>query len=628
MKKTPLMLILSFASMALATPWTPPTGSTGAVSAVSVDENGVVVTPSNFKEANNINSSTNPAAVGPDGSLQYNFGGHLAGFTNLFIDIQSRKMAAKTGQNIFRAYNGITNVADAADSNMIYRLSNQSGKSQIELGENGDIGLVLRGDGFSRIGSLELGGVVRTNWYDYAALDSYILTASNLFAGFSTNAMLKSVYAPQNGLLKFFLDGYEQWGIGVDGFGDSPYLWRQNDTPTVTKFTLWSENNFNPATKADSNTVSALASGTDAFEGILLDRKINNWSDIGVTYSNAVRVNNQVTITNDSAWTGWTTTGSLTASNEILLLTGQYLLSPEQSNGVARFEVNSYSSQNGTPGIITLLSGTNEVAYPYYGQDGQLKIIAGEVLPGATAGLYVSAVTLVGYENLTEAAAVKYVAGLRRTDAEIHADDMTSKRYVDAAQIAAEKHADTGLSSYANDPSKTLVGDRLELGNYTFVGSGAWQGANFAQSADRATIGTRLDDDILTLDSGLAFVEIQDVTHIGTNMTLSIYAQNIIGDPTIGVTTNMMVAFTPIAATVTDLGGGYYSAVVDVSGLGSSTGFFRAYGTAAPASAGSVTIAANLLNLAGHTITNVSEIVFTNGWKIACTTNGLEFVQP
>jgi hypothetical protein len=152
--------------------------------------------------------------------------------------------------------------------------------------------------------------------------------------------------------------------------------------------------------------------------------------------------------------------------------------------------------------------------------------------------------------------------------------------------------------------------------------------ASYALALPVETIGTRFGDDIITLNSGLAGVEIQSITQIGTNVTLSIYAQNIIGDPTVGVTTNLMVAFVPIAATVTDLGGGNYSAVVDVSGLGSSTGFFRAYGTAAPASAGSVTINADLLDLAGHTITNVAEIVFTNGWKIACTTNGLEFVSP
>jgi hypothetical protein len=909
---------------------------------------------------------TKPPAAGQNGSLQYNSGGHLAGFTNLFIDIASGKMAVRAGQNIFRAYNGITNVADAADSNLIYRLSNQNGTGQIELAENGNVGLLLSGNGFARIRSLELGGVVRTNWYDYAALDAYIVTASNLFTGLTTEVSnlteyvhsipagpagtngldglsayqiavengfvgseaewLASIVGPQgppgiqgetgpqgiqgtqgiqgepgsqgiqgeigpqgpagtngvNGISAYqvavtngFIGTESEWldslvgpqgpqgiqgetgstgsqGIqGIQGIQGEPgpqgiqgeqgiqgpqgavgisayavavtngfsgtesdwlaslvgpqgeqgiqgvqgetgpqgvqgetgpqgpagvsestnsvkvnsagylqlvsaasvssvsydsafYGFRHNssgqahimnapygatnvtvgvlfglhDPASATNVgarimlqyrTVNSEtgrtrisdiynnygvaatngwngtgtndifyisaaipsNHWNEAgsqlrvytatpssnglsvyttnymwfvshqfdvpvpTAAIAETdpvalpaISNLMSGTDAFDGILLDRKINSWEEIGVTYSNAVRINNPITITNDSAWIGWTTTGSLTASNEILLLTGQYLLSPVQSNGVARFEVNSYSSQNGTPETISLLSGTNEVAYPYYAQDAQLKIVAGEPLPGATAGLYISAVTLVGYENLTGAEAAKYVAGLRRTDAETHADDMTSKRYVDSVQIAAEKHADSGLSAYANDPSKTMIGNRIELGNYTIIGSGSWQGVNFIQSADSATIGTRFDDNIITLDSGLTAVEIQGITQIGTNVTLSIYAQNIDGLPTIGVTTNLMVAFASIAATVTNLGNGNYSAVVDVSGLGSAKGFFRAYATALPVSPGAVTIHADILNLAGHRIEGVSEIIFTNGWKIACTTNGLEFVQP
>jgi hypothetical protein len=828
----------------------------------------------------------NPPAAGTEGSVQINQAGKLFGSSNfVFMSEYNAFVHRSTTGVMYRMYKNNS----VADSNLIYRLANESGRSVVRFKNNGADSLVLSGDGSILARSLTLGAITRTNWYDYAALDAYIITASNLFTGLATEVSNLTEYvhsipagpAGTNGLdgasayqvavSNGFVGTQSAWleslvgaqgpqgpagtngidgaqgpqgevgpqgpqgpagtngvdgadstvpgpqgpqgevgqqgpqgpagtngvdgaqgpqgevgpqgpagtngvdgaqgpqgevgpqGIqgedGPDGSADkanrdgsnlsnvpgvivvsgagstsadgtysaatfdadgNPTMWGKNGTNTdintdgiilsvdymgavywvicggisnklYAQYAGYPENkypdnssvweagwyicngtlpvpvtsnedsqidlfrrvignfNYNAITNppnlgvyattgalasvsasVGSNTtaISNLTSGTDAFDGILLDRKINNWDEIGLTFSNAVLINNPITITNDSAWTGWTTTGSLTASNEILLLTGQYLLSPEQSNGVARFDVNSYSSQNGTPDTISLLSGTNEVAYPYYAQDAQLEITPGEVLPGATAGLYVSAVTLVGYENLTEAEATKYVAGLRRTDAETHADDMTSKRYVDSAQLAAEKHAASGITAYAKDPSKTLIGDRIELGNYTIIGSGAWQGVNFTQSADSATIGTRFGDDIITLTSGLAGVEIQSITQIGTNVTLSIYAQNIIGDPTVGVTTNLMVAFVPIAATVTDLGGGNYSAVVDVSGLGSSTGFFRAYGTAAPASAGSVTINADLLDLAGHTITNVAEIVFTNGWKIACTTNGLEFVSP
>jgi hypothetical protein len=371
--------------------------------------------------------------------------------------------------------------------------------------------------------------------------------------------------------------------------------------------------------------ITRLTAGTDAFGGILLDRKITSWGEVGVTYSNAVRINNPITVTNNSTWTGWTTTGSLVASNEILLLTGQYLLSPVQSNGVARYAVSSYSSQNGTPETRELLAGTNVLEYPYYGTNAQLKITAGDPFP---EGLYVSAVTLVGYENLSEAAAAKYVAGLRRTDAEANPDDITSKRYVDAAKTASENHADSGLATYADDPSKTVKADKLEMGNYTLVGSGAWKGVNFTQTADSATIGTRFNDNILSLESGRSVVQIQSLTITGTNATLNMYAQNIVSNPVVSVTTNLIDGtWVAAAATVTNLGSGIYRATVDISGLGAA-GFFRASAATSPAVAGQVKITVPVLNLNSNRMTEVSEIIFTNGWKIACTTNGLEFISP
>jgi hypothetical protein len=344
------------------------------------------------------------------------------------------------------------------------------------------------------------------------------------------------------------------------------------------------------------------------------------------TVLDAVRINNPISVTNDSSWTGWTTTGSLTAQNEILLTPGQYLLSPVQSNGVGLVEVSL--NQSGMDYSQTVLVGTNEVSYPYYGTDAQLKIIAGNPLPGATPQLYISKVVLRGYDNATDASAVKYVASLRRTDAEYYADDMTSKRYVDAAQAAAEKHADGSVAAYAADPDKTVVCDRLAVGNYVLVGDGAWQGVNVTQSGDRATFGTRFDEDVFTLESGLTTVELQSLSEAGNIVTLDLYAQNISGDITINTRPSLVTgAWTNVTATITDLGSGNYTAQIDISTLG-TTGFFRAYANASPASAGAFIINAEMLNMDGHRIEGVSEIVFTNGWKIACTTNGLGFVSP
>ncbi len=36
----------------------------------------------------------------------------------------------------------------------------------------------------------------------------------------------------------------------------------------------------------------------------------------------------------------------------------------------------------------------------------------------------------------------------------------------------------------------------------------------------------------------------------------------------------------------------------------------------------------NYVSLSITNVEDVSEIVFTNGWKITCTTNGLEFIEP
>ncbi|MDD3276084.1 MAG: hypothetical protein PHP93_03425 [Kiritimatiellales bacterium] len=488
----------------------------------------------------------NPPAAGIEGSFQYNSGGHLSGFSNMWYDAAVGKVAIRAGTNVFRLYNGITNAADATESNLIFRLSNQTGKSQIEMGNNGDIGLILRGDGYGQFKSLSLSGTTRTNW-----------------------------------------DETDPIALPV---------------------------------------ISGLTSGDDPFSGILLDRKISNWDEIGLTYSNAVRINNPISVTNDSAWTGWTTTGSLTAQNEILLTPGQYLLSPVQSNGVGLIEVSL--NQSGMDYIQTVLVGTNEVSYPYYGTDAQLKIIAGNPLPGATPQLYVSKVVLRGYDNAMDASAVKYVASLRRTDAEYYADDMTSKRYVDAAQAAAEKHADGSVAAYAADPDKTVVCDRLAVGNYVLVGDGDWQGVNVTQSGDRATFGTRFDEDIFTLESGLTTIELQSLSEAGNIVTLDLYAQNISGDITINTRPSLVTgAWTNVTATITDLGSGNYTAQIDISTLG-TTGFFRAYANASPASAGAFIINAEMLNMDGHRIEGVSEIVFTNGWKIACTTNGLGFVSP
>jgi hypothetical protein len=367
--------------------------------------------------------------------------------------------------------------------------------------------------------------------------------------------------------------------------------------------------------------VNGIVEGTQPLDGVLLDRQITSWSDIGLTYTDAVRLNSAVTVFNDSVWTGWITTGDLLPDNTIFLTEGETLESPLQSRGVARFDIAASSAGNGTGWTAGVYAGTNGIGVPYQGSNGVLRITCGNTMPGQTPGVTVHAVEITGYSNAAEAEDPKTVSGLKVIEEPAAAESVTPKWYVDRQDAADRAAAATALGAYATDPAKTLTADRLNLGNYTVVGSGAWRGVNFAQSSDSATMGTRFDDDIITLDSGLSVVEIQSSSEANGTATLQLYAQNIIGNPVISVTTNLVSgAWTSASAAITNLGGGYFTATVDVSGAG-STGFFRASGARSPASAGAVTINAEKLAVAG-------KVVFTNGWSIQCTTNGLEFIAP
>lgn len=220
---------------------------------------------------------------------------------------------------------------------------------------------------------------------------------------------------------------------------------------------------------------------TTFFGSAALDYEIDEWGDIGLTYTNAVRLNPAVTITNDPVWTGWTTTGTLnTDTHEILLsTTNQYLLSPVYAAGIASVTADVRSSQNATAYIRLIY--TNGVASslepPYKYADGQLYYRPTGVIPGASIELYVSNVTVVGYSDLSEARSSKEVSSLCVISQPVGVCDVANKGYVDTAKASAIASSAASLAAYAVNASKTVVCSRLRVGEeYAIEGDGElWQ---------------------------------------------------------------------------------------------------------------------------------------------------------
>ena len=104
---------------------------------------------------------TKVAAGGSDGQVQYNSGGTLAGYTNLFVHPNDGGLAVRERNgNFFRMYNGETLI----ETNLIVSLRNESGTSFFRLRQNNQDNIVLKGDGSASVKSLTLGGVTHTEW--------------------------------------------------------------------------------------------------------------------------------------------------------------------------------------------------------------------------------------------------------------------------------------------------------------------------------------------------------------------------------------------------------------------------------------------------------------------------------
>jgi len=394
---------------------------------------------------------------------------------------------------------------------------------------------------------------------------------------------------------------------------------------------------------ATSQKVERVVSGTEPLDGLLLDVRIGSWSDIGLTYTNAARLNSAVMISNDTVWSGWTTTGALLTNGSIFLLEGEYLQSPVQPNGISSYTVSENSDQNGTSVSAILLAGTNVVYFPYTGTNAFLKITGGSTLPGCAAGVYISEVVITGYGDTSEASTVKTVSGLKIIDPPTESADVVSKQYTDAGDAGARGYADSKIAAFAADDTKTVRGAQLRL-NRNWTATTA-NGQDFVLSCGEISgngqlVGTsnyfalaQNDYPLLTFTSDATGLHVNSFTvtkldATNTTVTLNIATNGVTGQPYAEWTKNLMVGeWTRVLTYSTNT---YPTAsssnyVLRFTAPTGALGYFR---TMQPAGSSRITVGANILDLGSNVVQHVASIAFTNGWKVVCSTNGLQFVAP
>jgi hypothetical protein len=388
--------------------------------------------------------------------------------------------------------------------------------------------------------------------------------------------------------------------------------------------------------------VSGIVEGTQPLDGLLLDRPITSWSEIGLTYTDAVRLNSAVTVLNDAVWTGWITSGDLMPDNTIFLTAGETLESPVQTGGVARYEVTASSSGNGTGWTAWITAGTNQLSAPYQGSNGVLRITCGDTMPGQTAGLTVHSVRITGYSNAAEAEEPKTVSGLRVIEEPADEESVTPRRYVDKQDAAARAYGDLQLASYSVDSTKVLSGAQLRLNrNWNQI----WAGSRWILSAGEISG----DGTLSGVDDAMTFaVNDYPLLDLKPDATGVSVAKNFLIEPdgsndviTLQVLTNGVIS-APFAEYASDLRAGAWTRVTDYltnsypAAIGTNyvlqfsvpsatSGFIRAM---QPDGASEMRVKADTLLLNGAEVTGASLIIFTNGWSLVCTTNGLEFIAP
>lgn len=275
----------------------------------------------------------------------------------------------------------------------------------------------------------------------------YVNNSNNYLKGeFPADALLNMLVAKTNGV-----------SVGRASTPTHPFqVW---NSAWSAPFAFYVDTNGNAHVGNDmtiAGDVEALTAGT-----LTLDSAISAWSDIGLTYSNAVRINSAIYVTNDASWTGWTTDGDLSGTT-IVLDSGEYLLSPTQTNGIAAYALSASGTVNKA---VSAVVGTNTVSIPYYGGDGKLRIDAsgGVPIPGEAHNSVIVQGVLVGVENRAEAQLSKTVTRIDLIEDQPYSYSATKRSYVDAAAADANTYADGILDDYADDDEKTVRGAQLRL---------------------------------------------------------------------------------------------------------------------------------------------------------------------
>ncbi len=566
-------------------------------------------------------------------------------------------LKAGTGaNNVSIAPEGFS-IVDVATEDIGFNIINKgAGNWTIDMCNNVVTNGIYYGDGSNitnivdtSIGKLDRDSGIATN---LTVSDSLTLEQNETSAGtilnvkaYGESAIIHQLTKTNNRIETTYLNplGIHKFGIGYNEL-DGSYYFHSYDSG-ISPITIYTNGTVTMgSTDTPIDIVGDLQVGNDLSVetgSITLDTSISEWSDIGLTYTNAVRLNPSVIISNDSVWSGWETTGTLnTNTHEILLSsTNQYLLSPILSNGIAHVDKTIYSLLNAT--LYTSELWTNGVkslfTIPYTGNDGQLYFKPTGVIPGTTLGLYISNVTVIGYSDISEAAMKKQVSSLQVLSNPYEPHDVATKQYVDKAQIDAENHAANALSSYAADPDKTVRGSNLRLGNMWVVSPSDSSGERFVVSGgeikgDGELIGTTNEFIISKNDyplmrftssaSGL-FCPSFTLEDQGSNVvwTIQIATNGVTAEPFVEYTRDLSVGewsrLSPLISNSypTVIGTNY---VVQFADPGGDTVFTRVM---QPEGSSSVTIDTDIFFL------KYSKLLINDStggvWRIAVTTNGV-----
>jgi len=414
-----------------------------------------------------------------------------------------------------------------------------------------------------------------------AATDSELITASNTLAAATalkfdtanTNAFATAAQgvladgAVQSTVLNVMVDGNDiiftntlGGGYGFTGTGDLTGLTVKGQITATSNIvsivdsvktgSFFDDYYVYPISVNDSRYVQPQV----AADYLTLDREIESWEDIGITFSNAVILNSPVTITNDSSWTGWTTDGTLQGDDTIFLTIGQYLESPAQSDGISYVDADVWSDLNATSSSSGIYTNGVLAVYvaPWRSAGAKWRVEAGTSLPGGTPSVHVDSVVITGYADLSEAANHKDVSNLGVMDDPVSPNDVANLRFVAAQRDYATAYTDSELTDYAADPDKTVRGSQLRLGNMWVVSPADSTGDRFIMSGgeisgDGQLVGTT--NALIFAKNGYPLLEFtSDASGLYvTNFTLSSTSSNVtvnLGIATNGVTSSPFAEWT------------------------------------------------------------------------------------